>query len=91
MAKLYKVWIEIEAYDETGESVDGCDLSFALPFSASATCLTTWDAVRKAQEMHAAINPGFEVDEAAIARVRAADEYINRVLAQARGDINNGQ
>lgn len=75
MAKLYKVWVEIEEYDdETDESVDRGDLSFVLPFSDSATCLTTWDAVRKAQEMHAAINPGFEVDEDTIARVRAADK-----------------
>ena len=74
MAKLYKVWIEIEEYDdETDESVDRDDLSFVLPFSNSAMCLTTWDAVRKAQEMHAAINPGFEIDEETIANVRAVD------------------
>ena len=75
MAKLYKVWIEIKEYaDETGDGVSRDDLSFVLPFFDSATCEKPSQAIRIAQEMHAAVNQGFEVDEEVIAKVAAADD-----------------
>ena len=50
------------------------DLSFVLPFFDSATCEKPSQAIRIAQEMHAAVNQGFEVDEEVIAKVAAADD-----------------
>jgi hypothetical protein len=54
---VYKVWLEIERYnEETGEGEDVETLSL-LPFAATAECATLGDAVACCKDLHRAVNP----------------------------------
>ena len=50
MAKTYKVWIEIEEYDD--ETDEHTDVEDTLPFAASAHCDTLAEAESIAIRLH---------------------------------------
>lgn len=57
--KTYKVWIEIEEYDEETDEYRDVETLDPLPFAASANCTTLEDAVDVAKQMHLAVNEDF--------------------------------
>ena len=52
MAKTYKIWLEIEEYDD--ETDEYTDMTDALPFSSTVECNTLEEAIKKATSMHTA-------------------------------------